>query len=351
MERHTLRCGARLLLQVLLLGMAMGLAGQSVGQTIKELAPAAGYYGAWSATATYPIGAIVYHGGSSYISLIRNNLNNEPGATVIGGWAPFAAQGQMGPYGPMGPQGLPGAPGPAGAPGATGAQGPIGPAGPAGPQGATGPTGATGPQGPGGDQGPQGLQGPQGPQGPAGPAGTALTCTAGTPYLVIAGGTLACQPRFVDNSDQTVTDNNTGLMWEKKSAAGSGDVHQVNNVYTWSATTPPDATGTLYTHFLQTLNGLNFTGGAPCFAGHCDWRIPSTGELRSILSATERGCTSSPCIDPVFGPTQAFPYWSSSSVASSPGGAGVWVVGFADGSVGSSNKFNAFYARAVRGGR
>ena len=36
-----------------------------------------------------------------------------------------------------------------------------------------------------------------------------------------------------DNGYGTVTDHQTGLMWEKKTPAGSGSVHDVNNKYTW----------------------------------------------------------------------------------------------------------------------
>jgi hypothetical protein len=45
-------------------------------------------------------------------------------------------------------------------------------------------------------------------------------------------------PRFVDNGDGTVTDNQTGLQWEKKttavgSVANLADPHDVDNAYTW----------------------------------------------------------------------------------------------------------------------
>ena len=52
--------------------------------------------------------------------------------------------------------------------------------------------------------------------------------------------------RFVDNGDGTVTDVDTGLMWEQKTTAvGSGvnlaDPHDVDNTYTWSTgTNKPD---------------------------------------------------------------------------------------------------------------
>jgi hypothetical protein len=268
--------------------------------------------------------------------------------------------GANGATGPAGPAGAPGAPGAQGAPGPAGPAGPQGLSGPIGPPGATGVAGPAGSPGPVGAIGATGAMGTQGPQGPAGANGTngsgVPVCNTNAPYLVISNGALTCQPRYVDTGDGTVTDNQTGLVWEKKSAAGTGDVHDVNNTYTWSATVSSvtDPTGTLYSDFLQQLNGLNFSGGTSCFAGHCDWRIPSVGELRSILPAPFPAC-SSPCTppDPPFGPTQASDYWSSSSQANGLFGLfAAWYVSFIDGEVGSIGKFADFLsARAVRGGR
>jgi hypothetical protein len=300
----------------------------------------------------------------------------------------IGAQGAAGPQGPIGPQGVAGAPGPQGIqgpagaqgaqglmgplglPGAHGAKGDPGPVGPKGADGAIGPAGqngtagAQGPQGDTGPQGPQGLQGPKGDKGDPGSGGGGLVCTtAPNVYLVTASnGTQTCQPRFVDNGDFTVTDNQTGLMWEKKfdgsipiicslgDAACPPDAHhEVHNTYTWSAASSTEPTGTLYSDFLQYLNGLNF-GGASCFAGHCDWRIPSIGELRSILPGSYPGCAF-PCTppDPLFGPTQAASYWSSSSGAFDANSA--LFVSFYDGLVSSTNKTVISYARAVRSGR
>jgi Protein of unknown function (DUF1566)/Collagen triple helix repeat (20 copies) len=363
MERHTLRSGALSLLQVLMLGIAMGLAGHSMGQTT-PLAPSGGYYGVWSETAVYPVGAIVYHKGSSWISLVPRNEKIEPRPTKPGfefEWAPFAAQGPMGPPGPIGPAGPPGATGPAGA------QGPAGPIGPQGAPGATGPAGPQGAPGQTGATGPQGPRGDPGPQGPQGPAGTGLTCTTSpNVYLLIApNGTMSCQPRFVDNLNGTVTDNQTGLMWEKKTGTagdrvlcndGCIDPHDVNNTYNWSAAAPyTERTGTLYTDFLARLNlntALDDRGDRACFANHCDWRIPTLSELRSISTGVHPNC---PCIDPIFGPTQvrgqeqSF-YWSSTSYQ--PGFA--WGVYFGISGWGV-NHIESFwdknFARAVRNAR
>jgi hypothetical protein len=241
--------------------------------------------------------------------------------------------------------------------GATGPAGPKGDAGSVGPAGPAGMDGAIGPTGPMGEMGPQGPKGDKGDKGDPGAPGTGAgvpTCTAPNIYLVISGGELTCQPQYVDNGDGTVTDNRTGLMWEKKSAAGTGDVHDVNNQYTWSKAAPyvnPD--GTLYTAFLATLNlDASATGMGTCFANHCDWRIPKFVELQSILSAPYP-CGVSPCIDQtIFGPTNGSGfggYWSSSSLAVDSGAA--WSVSYFNGSTNNGSKSNFNYARAVRGGR
>jgi len=135
----------------------------------------------------------------------------------------------------------------------------------------------------------------------------------------------------------TFTDQNTGLQWEKKTPTGclSTDVHCVDNLYTWSNTgMAPD--GTLFTSFLKTLNT------PPCFANHCDWRIPTVKELQSIVDYSK----SNPAPTSVPGATAASNYWSSTSVAPFPDRA--WGILFDFGFVGYGLKSFDFYARAVR---
>ena len=145
--------------------------------------------------------------------------------------------------------------------------------------------------------------------------------------------------RFVDNGDGTVTDNCTGLMWQKDTADtnGSGSIEA----------------DTLTGDPLHWCEALAYCEDLS-FAGHHDWRLPNVQELQSIVDYGRFD----PAIDPVFG-SLADIYWSSSSIVGKPVYA--WLVIFGGGSVdgfgakdgtpdGAPPGGYKFLVRAVRGG-
>jgi hypothetical protein len=71
---------------------------------------------------------------------------------------------------------------------------------------------------------------------------------------------------FVDNGDGTITDQVTGLMWEKNS--GDGSINDATNRYTAA-----DAVAVK----IATLNSQTF-------AGHDDWRVPNRNELVTLVN-------------------------------------------------------------------
>jgi len=179
-------------------------------------------------------------------------------------------------------------------------------------------------------------------------------CTPGERSPAVCVPDPSASPRFINNGDGTVSDRTTCLMWEQKTGtaggyevcpggATCGSEHDVSNAYAWSTGSPYNPDGPAFYGFLAVLNGLS------PFAGHDDWRLPTITELGSIVDLSASGCGSgSPCIDPVFGPTQSSYYWSSSTNQAGPSNA--FSVYFSNGNTSTSNKTNSIYVRGVRAG-
>lgn len=181
-------------------------------------------------------------------------------------------------------------------------------------------------------------------------------------------GTLACSgsctlntsgctnARFVDNPDGTITDHQTGLMWEKKSGGSStafdsqgvgNCLNCVNDPYSW-----PGA----MSEWLSALNGRtdDWPYTQPGYAGYSDWRLPTIVELQTILDTGAGVCggESGPCVNTIFNDSDSFTavdvlYWSSTSFAATPWGA--LGVHFVNGDVGGNYKGFGLHVRAVRG--
>lgn len=144
--------------------------------------------------------------------------------------------------------------------------------------------------------------------------------------------------------DGTVTDRLTGLQWELKTDDGS--IHDKDNTYTWSTGDPWDFDGTAKTAFLDVLNDVS-GGGASCFAGHCDWRLPTVDELMTLIEPAYPDCGDrrSGCTRIPGGSARSF-YWSSSEYHV----LGIWGVYFQDGDYSTEPKTDTLAVRAVRSG-
>jgi len=184
-----------------------------------------------------------------------------------------------------------------------------------------------------------------------------------------AQGVQASSGRFQDCGGETLLDASRNLQWELKTGISKNesqtakgcesrpqqgniifyrtceDTRDVNNRYTYCANidtrmsncdgcqgggirpTGPLCTsirdlrtGSVFFDFFGTLNGTNTT--EPCFANHCDWRLPTADELKSIMvgaGATAdqpQNCVpGTPCIDGAFGENSTAKlgsfYWTS----------------------------------------
>lgn len=139
----------------------------------------------------------------------------------------------------------------------------------------------------------------------------------------------ASDSQFQDNSDGTITDLKTGLMWKQCSEGKSGADCDSGGaqILTWEQA-------------LQWVKMVNTSGG---FAGHNDWRLPNIKELSSLVALE--------CSDPAINLTR-YPntpssgYWSSSVVAGDVNYA--WRVFFSNGSSIWYEKFNGSQLRLVR---
>lgn len=139
--------------------------------------------------------------------------------------------------------------------------------------------------------------------------------------------------RYTDNSDGTVTDNVTGLMWKQCSEGLSTTTTACDTgsaaTYTWQGA-------------LTQAQNVNTAG----FAGHSDWRVPNIKELKSLA---ETACYSPAININLFPETPSYYFWTASPYARSSGNA--WGVGFGNGDDGWAMMNSPFYVRLVRAGQ
>ncbi len=108
---------------------------------------------------------------------------------------------------------------------------------------------------------------------------------------LVRGNTTYGQNQFVDNNDNTVTDEATGLMWTKFDS-GNEEFADLLSGFTYSD-------GSLnWEEALEFAENLEF-------AGHSDWRLPNVKELHSIVDYTRApDATGSAAINNLFETTQ-----------------------------------------------
>ena len=123
---------------------------------------------------------------------------------------------------------------------------------------------------------------------------------------------------YKDNSDGTVTDTTTGLMWQQ---ATSG------NAMNWQ-----DA--------LSYCHNLNL-------GGHTDWRLPNFKELQSLVDYS----IDNPSVNTAYFPKTVTypPYWSATT--DEVGAWAAWAVNFGEGTNTNFYKSSDLSVRAVRGGQ
>ena len=150
-------------------------------------------------------------------------------------------------------------------------------------------------------------------------AGNEIACPApGERFHGQDGNYSGPQPAYKDNGDGTVSDLNTGLMWQQ------GDAHN-SSTRTWQ----------------QAVDYCS----ASALADYHDWRLPSITELASIVDHSG----TNPAINTTyFSGCRSGSYWSGTTVAYGPNLA--WYVVFNNGYGNWSGKGYYYYVRCVRGG-
>ncbi len=133
---------------------------------------------------------------------------------------------------------------------------------------------------------------------------------------------------FVDNGNATITDDSTGLMWQK-----------CNYGQTWDGT---DCTGSAVAQTWQQALDAVEQFNLNSYLGYTDWRLPTCNELQSLIDYN------------YFAPATIFPntnssiYWSSTVNAVNTSNS--WHVDLGDGEVFYGSQTINYNVRAVRKG-
>ncbi len=168
--------------------------------------------------------------------------------------------------------------------------------------------------------------------------------TGQTTCYDVSGNTVECPPGgpvseagepipYTSNGNGTVTDNTTGLMWQK---------NENPSFYNWY-----QASGKYHATYNPTSQNVC---GSLSVGSYSDWRLPSKKELMSIVDSEIP--SPGPTINSAYFPgAYASFYWSSTTAARNRDSA--WAVDFLDGTAvsgdkGSFNGNDGLHVRCVR---
>lgn len=132
--------------------------------------------------------------------------------------------------------------------------------------------------------------------------------------------------QYTDHGDGTVTDNKTGLMWQKCSLGqtyNAGACDSAATTMTWQQALTAANDNTLY--------------------GYNDWVLPNVTQLNSLV---DDACYSPNINETLFPSTVTGAYWSSSPYANTNNYA--WRVFFNSGLFSGSHKYMTYAVRLVR---
>lgn len=161
-------------------------------------------------------------------------------------------------------------------------------------------------------------------------SGTAIACAGTGQDGEMQAGAAWPNLRFTDNSDGTMTDKLTGLVWPKEAKA-PGPAACIPGTYkTWQEALD----------YVKCLNTTNFLDKS-------DWRLPNRNELASLVNHGQSN--NALWLNTAgFSNVQADSYYSSSIFSDVTWNA--WSIGMQDGAVTSTAKMRAINAWPVRSG-
>lgn len=145
----------------------------------------------------------------------------------------------------------------------------------------------------------------------------------------VRGGTGGRPNKYVDNHNGTVTDTDTGLMWQQDPCFEVEGISGLLSYIDWEKALA----------YVASLNRISF-------AGHSDWRLPNRNELQSFVDYSRE----KPAFNTNFFNGEEkyyyFQHWSSTTAYGENEDA--WVVDFSSGKTLSWPKTNGGSVRVVR---